>query len=471
MLIATSNEREVEIDISGEFKFYEGGPVLLLDTDPIAYKAAHVMQTEIHIIRQKGEKPLKSEGGVTKLYARLDVENKKEFLALLADNPSMEYTKELRVDDSPEGLESMYDTICKNIQSVIHRAEAGSVELFLTDGASNFRITQELDVVLKYKGSRKADAKPKLLSKARNYVMILKGALMCIGHEADDELAIRHWKYWDIAMDAARLHYLGEDVKEYKIEQYAMSVVGSVLATIDKDIKMVAGKFINPEQDLGIEEIFPHGNLFMKVTKDGKKLMFCGLKGFYAQMLLGDSCDNIHKVYFCGDKRVFELLNDCHSEEALFKTVLRETYEGHHRERIKQIMDNATDADIESHLESMIEAGIEKKVTKASLTRAKKAFKEDLYETTPYQDKEFYHWSQYRVADDGTVTPACKLKRRAKLSQISPIDHMIGVARLVYMLKVYPNTNNDHWWHPPEKKWVRSVQREYRLKNKGRSNG
>lgn len=466
-MILISDKPEVIIDISGKFHFYENGPVLLLDTDPIAYKAAHVMQTEIHIVKQKGSKTLKVEGGVTKLYARLGVENKKAFLALLADNPDMEYSKELRVDDSPEGLESMYDTICKNIQSVIHNTEAGSVELFLTDGASNFRITQELDVVLKYKGSRKADAKPKLLREARDFVMKLKGSLMCIGHEADDELSIRHWQYWHIAMDAAQLHYLGEDVTTQQIEEYAMTVVASVLGTIDKDIKMVPGRFINPDQDLGVEEIFPHGNLFMK----GTDIKFCGLKGFYAQMLLGDSCDNIHKVYFCGDKRVFELLNDCETEEELFKAVLRETYEGHHRERIKSIMDSATDEDISNHLEALIKEGVEKKVTKASLTRAKKHFKDNLYESIPYQDKDFYHWSQYRVADDGTVTPACKLKRRAKLSQISPIDHMIGVARLVYMLKVYPNANNDHWWHPPEKKWVRTIQREYRLKNKGRSNG
>ena len=46
-----------------------------------------------------------------------------------------------------------------------------------------------------------------------------------------------------------------------------MELSKTVLATIDKDIKMCAGKFINPDQDLGIEEML---NVFENTKVDFK---------------------------------------------------------------------------------------------------------------------------------------------------------------------------------------------------------
>lgn len=460
-MIINNADLDYQIDTNGQFTFTEGGPLLLLDADPIAYSAASACESAQQVIRLKGVAIYTIDGGKTELYNSLGFQDYREFNTMLEKNPDITHEIFLTADDPI----NMCHTIKAQVKRIIKQSGAGSVRLFLTDGASNFRLTEEIATVLKYKGNRKPDAKPQLLGEARKYMMEELGAELCIGLEADDQLAILHNEAWDKAMStaSARLEEAGATYVLRQVEELAMELSDTVLATIDKDIKMVAGNFINPDQDLGIEQIFPMGylNLEIKVKAgkpDSKKLRFAGLKGFYAQLLLGDSCDNISGVYFCGDVRVNEVLAGCETEEALFKATLEEIYHGFHREHIK-----ALDAEITSRVAQAISMG--EKDTKSNITKLRSKFKALMDSTVSFMDKHYYHWDEYLLKEDGTVSNDLANPETATVLKLTPVQYLTEVARLIFMLKKQPNEDGSHLWQVPNQKWVESVEQKFRYEN------
>lgn len=454
-MLITSNTRDYELNTDGIFDFSKEGTIALIDADPIAYAAAAACDRTTHKVHLSGVCISEVEGGVTELYRAFSLKDKSEFDEMLKNNPDVTYDKIVDSDDSAH----MNHTIKAMIRKIIKTLGAKSMRLFLTDGSSNFRLTENISTILKYKGNRSPDSKPKLLGKAREYMLNELGAEMCVGLEADDRLSIEHQKYWDISMEDALMFYCDDpDVIKVNhnniVEKKAMELTQSTLVTIDKDIKMRAGKFMNPDQDLGVEEIFPLGHLFIDQKSGSKKLRFSGLKGFYAQLLMGDNCDNIPSVYFCGDVRVFEVLKDCNTEEDLFKSTLREIYEGFHREHI-----NTLDADINNRVEDAIASGASG--SKSNRTKLRAKFKKLLMDNVAYCDKHYYHWSEYLLKEDGTVSRELKDPNSASVLTISPINYMTEVARLIYMLTIEPSKDGSHLWIPPNDEWVKEVQAEY----------
>lgn len=459
-----SNSIDYVQDTSADFEFTKGGACLLLDGDPIAYSSAAACDTATHFIKLNNSNIYHIEGGITDLYKALGFKDHRDFGEMLETNPHITYEKVVNSDDSG----NMKHTIKAQIRKIIKSTGAGSVRIFLTDGASNFRLTEDIATILKYKGNRSPDAKPSQLGVARQYMLDELGAIMCVGLEADDQLSIEHRAAWAEAMDEAR-HFYHDDpeIAKHKpdlIEKKAMELSTTILATIDKDIKMCAGKFINPDQDLGVEEIYPMGHLFLEIKKktnkpDVKKLRFSGLKGFYAQLLLGDDCDNIPSVYFCGDTRVEEVLKDCKTEEELFKATLREIYHGFKREHVK-----ALDDEIKERTDKAIASGKHGKDNQSNRTKVRKKIKDHITKQAAYVDKHYYHWSEYKLAEDGTVSKelACE---NPKVLTISPIDYMTEVARLIYMLDTAPNEAGDHLWTPPNQQWVDDIVDEFETEN------
>ena len=460
MIIRTKDAAiEYEQDTSGVFQFTEGGPLLLLDGDPIAYSSASACDSAEHNIKLNGTTIYTVQGGLTELYSALGFNDYRDFGAMLESNPHITYEKVVTSDDS----RNMFHTIKAQIRKIIKRTGAGSVKVYLTDGASNFRITQEIATVLKYKGNRSSESKPQMLGKARDYMVEELGAIMCVGYEADDALAIEHRNAWKQAMEGATEFYAPEKVTQEQLEKKAMELSETVLCTIDKDIKMVAGKFLNPDQDLGIEEIYPLGHLHLEVKSDSKKLRFNGLKGFYAQLLLGDNCDNISSVYFCGDTRVYEVLKDCNNEEQLFKATLREIYQGFHREHLKTL-----DADIMNRVEVAINSGAHGNDNPSNRAKVKKKIKDAMDKTVAYGDKYYYHWSLFKEKEDGTVSKELIDPSDSLISSITPVDYMIEVSRLVYMLDCYPDdSSQSHLWSftPEMEKWASRVVAEFEEEN------
>ncbi len=461
-MLVNNAELDYALDTDSTFEFTEGGACLLLDGDPVAYSSAAACDRATHIIKLNGNTIYSLEGGITDLYNALSFTDYRDFNKMIEDNPHITYEKLVQSDDN----NNMFHTIKAQIRKLIKRTGAGSVKIFLTDGASNFRLTEEIATVLKYKGNRSPEAKPQMLGKARDYIMDELNGIMCIGLEADDQLSIEHRAAWKQAMEDALEFYCGEQVSNQLLETKAMELSKTVLATIDKDIKMCAGKFINPDQDIGIEEIFPMGHLFVEVKKkkgnkpDSKKLRFSGLKGFYAQLLLGDACDNISGVYYCGDLRVNEVLESCENEEQLFKATLREIYEGFHRENVN----NMGDVIIE-RLEKAIASGKHGKDNKSNRAKVKKKIKDNFSKQVAYCNKHYRHWSDYALKDDGSVSRNLIDPENSVVLNISPIDYMIEVARLVYMLDTAPDDKGSHLWTPPNQAWVDEVVTEFEDEN------
>lgn len=459
------NNIDYEQDVDGNFNFKEGGPLVLLDGDPIAYSSAAACDKTTHYIKLNGVDLYHVEGGITDLYSALGFKDHRDFGEMLEKNPHITYDKAVDSDESG----NMKHTIKAQVRKIIEQTGAGSIKIYLTDGDSNFRITEEIATVLKYKGNRSSESKPQKLGEARQYMQDELGAIMCVGLEADDQLSIDHRQAWKEAMDEAIQCYCDDPElvnhnPDNIIEKKAMELSNTVLVTIDKDIKMCAGKFFNPSQDLGIEEIYPMGHLWIDIKKkdkkaDVKKLRFNGLKGFYAQILLGDDCDNIPSVYFCGDTRVFEVLNECKTEEDLFKATLREIYHGFKREHIK-----ALDDEIKSRTEKAILSGKHGKDNPSNRTKVRKKIKDTITKQAAFIDKHYYHWSEYKLNEDGTVSKELNNDSPTVLT-ISPIDYMIEVARLVYMLDVPPDAEGNHLWTPPNQNWVDEVVEEFETEN------
>ena len=458
-MVVSNNDLDFVLDTDGLFAFTDGGPTVLIDGDPIAYSAASVCDTSIHKLYLKGKLVHQVEGGVTELYRAFSVKDKAEWDKIMANNPDITHEKAVIADDDPK---QMFHTIKALIRKIIKRTGAGSVRIFLTDGASNFRLTEEIATVLKYKGNRSSEAKPQLLSEARKYMMDELGSEMCVGLEADDQLSILHYEAWERAMEAAGDFYLAEKPELELLEKKAMELVDTVLVTIDKDIKMRAGKFLNPDQDIGIEEIYPLGMLHMEIKEKknkppSKKLRFNGLRGFYSQILLGDDCDNISSVYFCGDVRVHDVLKDCKTEEELFKATLSEIYEGFHREHIK-----ALDYDIDNRVEMAVANGASG--SKSNIAKLRKKFKDYLLSNVQYCNKRYYHWSCYLEDEFGVVTREL-IPNDVEASELSPVEYMTEVARLVFMLTVPVSEDGSHLWTPPNEQWVQDVKSKYDNQN------
>ena len=459
MLVRTKDALvEYEQDTSGVFQFTEGGPTLLLDGDPIAYSSASACDSAEHNIKLNGTTIYTLQGGLTDLYNALGFNDYRDFGAMLEKNPDITYEKVVTSDDS----KNMFHTIKAQIRKIIKRTGAGAIKIYLTDGSTNFRITQEIATVLKYKGNRSSESKPQMLGKARDYMVEELGAIMCSGYEADDALAIEHRNAWKQAMEEAAEFYAPEKVTQEQLEKKAMELSTTILCTIDKDIKMVAGKFLNPDQDLGIEEIYPLGHLHLEVKSDSKKLRFSGLKGFYAQLLLGDSTDHIPNVLGCGDVRVYEILKDCSNEEELFKAVLREIYEGFHREYLVSLK-----LEIEKRTDLAIDSGLYGRDTKSNRLKVRNEIRDLLRGQIAYGDKYYYSWDKFIINSDGTVSNVMK-SNESKISKIDPLGYMIEVARLVYMLDKYPCEDGSHLWVPPSYTWVEDIRKEYVIKNLGR---
>ena len=152
-------------------------------------------------------------------------------------------------------------------------------QTYLT-GKTNFRF--DIAKSHPYKGNRKDVEKPKHLASARQHMMNKYDAVVSENEEADDL----------IAKAAAALDY------------------NCVVASIDKDMLQLPCWHFNFGR-----------NEWTKVEP------FEGLKFVYHQMLTGDRADNIIGLQGIGPKKADKLLQDCHTEEDLWTTVLK-AYDG-----------------------------------------------------------------------------------------------------------------------------------------------
>jgi 5'-3' exonuclease len=137
------------------------------------------------------------------------------------------------------------------------------------------------------------------------------------------------------------------------------------VCSIDKDLDVLPGRHFNFVK--GEEYLVPPGLGSLKLSDDRKKVIGRGLIWFYAQMLLGDSADNIQGLSGHGPVLVNKLLSCCKTEEEAFK-VVRTQYEKEYPTWIakERILENAkllwiqqyTCTDKTKHIERFYEAPI-----------------------------------------------------------------------------------------------------------------
>jgi len=111
-------------------------------------------------------------------------------------------------------------------------------------------------------------------------------------------------------LDANRVEYIEAD-DMMAITQTA-NVNETIICSRDKDLKQVPGWHysweLGKQPQFGPEIITKLGTL--KLSDDKKKLSGTGLLFFYAQMLTGDTVDNIPGLPKCGPVAAFSLLSD-----------------------------------------------------------------------------------------------------------------------------------------------------------------
>jgi 5'-3' exonuclease len=172
-------------------------------------------------------------------------------------------------------------------------------------GKNNFR--DKVAKTLGYKANRKDTDKPVHYDTIREHLITHHKAEVVDGMEADDMLGIRQNNE-------------------------------TVIASIDKDLLMIPGHQFNLN-DKTIRFVKDPGHLEL-IRNHGKspKLIGSGFKWFCAQMLLGDSVDNIQGIKGLGPVRAFNALHPLKTELLCWRMV-QKLYVEH--DATERLMENA----------------------------------------------------------------------------------------------------------------------------------
>lgn len=165
-----------------------------------------------------------------------------------------------------EPIENCLHSVKLQLQKVHSEVEKrfgrkAELRVFLT-GSGNFR--DRIATIRPYKGNRDQSHKPVYMQEIREYLVRQWGAQVIYGYEADDEVSIL-------------LTELGDDC---------------VVCGIDKDLLQVPGWHYVP------------GKGFKQISESE------GLLRFYAQVLAGDSTDNVPGCWKMGRKSAVQLVKE-----------------------------------------------------------------------------------------------------------------------------------------------------------------
>ena len=176
------------------------------------------------------------------------------------------------------------------IDLMLNDVKADTFEIYISDNAeNNFRYA--IDPT--YKANRKDQARPVWYREIKDYLFEKWNAELSLGMEADDSLGIRQ--------------------TQCNIQPLADDCGSSVICSIDKDLKQIAGDHYN----------------FVK--KEGTRVSYIdGIRQLYLQLLIGDTSDNVKGVDRIGPVKAGKLLNHIGNEYEMFE-VVRELYNNNER--------------------------------------------------------------------------------------------------------------------------------------------
>lgn len=193
-------------------------------------------------------------------------------------------------------VEEMLQMRLENIKAMVG---ATTLQLFITDGVTfRFNIAKTKP----YKGTRK-ESKPWHYANLKAYMKGCLDAVSVTEIEADDYIGILH----------------------------TSNVEETIICSRDKDLKQIPGQLysweLGRQPQFGPCRVINPGTL--SISADNKKLSGTGLLFFYAQMLVGDSVDNIPGLPKCGPVAAYNLLTNAEDERPLLKRV-SDAYEKHY---------------------------------------------------------------------------------------------------------------------------------------------
>ena len=193
-------------------------------------------------------------------------------------------------------FEYVEEMLHNRLDRIVHGAGATSSTLFLSEGPT-FR--EAIATVKPYKGTRR-HVKPWHFNNLTVYMRDVLGAEIVVAIEADDAMSVRQCTaIWN---------------RSIYHENSGNKVDETIICTRDKDLRQVPGWHYGWE--MGAQPEFGP----MLVTKEGGGLSLnkkrseikgTGLPFFYAQVLQGDTADNIPGLPGCGAVRTHDLLEDC----------------------------------------------------------------------------------------------------------------------------------------------------------------
>lgn len=217
--------------------------------------------------------------------------------------------------DDTKGVEAMKHNCEVEIEKIRLMAGAEKWVMHLTPHNSNKGGRYAAALLKEYQGNRKGKLKPKYLHVIRDWMHRELGAIMHENIEADDGMAMAQYK----AIAEGKGHL-------------------SVIATRDKDLRMVPGLTLDWWDGVIVDSGDTFGFLQLDETKAQKKLRGRGTKFFWAQLLMGDTADNISglpkvaterfingKPKACGPVMAFNILDPTKSDKEAFE-VVRELY-------------------------------------------------------------------------------------------------------------------------------------------------
>ena len=169
-----------------------------------------------------------------------------------------------------------WDAVVRDIDDLMNRilntTRADSYQCFITgDNNKRYEIDPE------YKANRKDKIPPVFRAEANAYMVTKWGARVSDGNEADDEMGIA---------------------------QTQAEPLTTIICSIDKDLKQIAGRHYNWRRD----------EFDMVDPLDGLRL-------FYRQLLTGDTSDNVHGIRGIGPVKAGKYINDVEDEWDMFEIV------------------------------------------------------------------------------------------------------------------------------------------------------
>lgn len=209
-------------------------------------------------------------------------------------------------DTSPPPFNYVAELLDNRIADICGTVMATEPPTLYLTGKDNFR--EKIAKRRVYKGNRDEGGKPWHYKNIKAYMQTRYDCVIVDGMEADDAMCIEQT--------------LGLNTP------YRNSVQ-TIICTRDKDLRMCPGWHfgweLGNQPQFGPE--FVEGFGYLKLSADGKKLKGIGDAFFYAQLIMGDSVDNIPGIPKSGPKKAYNILANTKTREEAEKAVV-EAYKG-----------------------------------------------------------------------------------------------------------------------------------------------